>query len=157
MPSDRWDFIPAHNHLGSTLPVFCTLRSADVAKCVFFQLGQGSSQPIRISRVGEKIVAVNSPRPFLASQVLGGAAHCPEKPCWGRVLKSAILQRRLNRVVHRSQNLSPSGSAPQVCSAFRFQRLRASGWKTDLFDERGVPWIRAHRVIIREVEIDHQR
>jgi hypothetical protein len=39
---DRWDFIPAHNHLGSKLPVFCTLRSADVAKCVFFQLGQGS-------------------------------------------------------------------------------------------------------------------
>src|SRR5215469_11048159 len=35
-------------------------------------------------------------------------------------------------------------------SAFRFQPLRASGWETDLFDKRGVPWIGAHRVIIRE-------
>jgi len=52
----------------------------------FFQLGQGSSQPIRISRVGEKIVAVNSPRPFLASQVLGGAAHCPENRAGGEFL-----------------------------------------------------------------------
>jgi hypothetical protein len=83
---DRWDFKPAHNHLGSKVPVFCTLRSADVAKGAFFQLGQGSSRPIRISRVGEKIVAVNSPRPFLASQVLGGAALCPENRAGGEFL-----------------------------------------------------------------------
>src|SRR5262249_20934361 len=83
---DRWDSIPAHNQLGSKLPVFCTLRSADVAKCVFFQLGQGSSLPILTSRVGEKIVAVNSPRPFLASQVLGGATHCPENRAGGEFL-----------------------------------------------------------------------
>ncbi len=41
--------------------------------------------------------------------------------------------------------------------------LRASVWKTDLFYQRGVPWIGAHRVVgynasavIAEVELERQ-